>query len=197
MFFRALPAELLAENLLVRRAIIAQPGDPDFAHNNGEAGNNMPSTDQSETIEAAIKRLGELDEIFCGNAPFALEMALKAIVALTHHEGVEPLSDSEHERLLSSIYHGLGNAISLLSSRIPIEWLRDGLLSAAEIVGNLHSGDVDNDRHRDAVSRAKTLSYYAKICQYEDEIENRRRERELAAVRKMLVPATEPAPLFD
>lgn len=148
--------------------------------------------DQSEKIETAIVQLGQLDWL-SDATPMSLEVGLRHVLSLrpksTEVADWTPLTEREHERLLSAIYRGLGDAIGALCDRIPIEQLRTGMLAAAMVVDDLRSGSIDNDRHRDAAARAKILIYYAQICQYEDDIENRRRQRERAAVSKMLAPA--------
>ncbi|WP_315918649.1 hypothetical protein [Mesorhizobium sp. SP-1A] len=189
MALSALPSEILAENLLKCGAITAQPGDPDFDKSKVGADTVL---DQSEKIETAIVQFGQLDWL-SDATPMSLEMGLRHVLSLrpktAEVPGWNPLTQREHERLLSAIYGGLGDAIGALGDRIPVEQLQTGMLAAAMVVDDLRSGSIDNDRHRDAAARAKILIYYAQICQYEDDIEKRRRERERATVGKMLAPA--------
>lgn len=140
--------------------------------------------DQSELVEHIVQQLGYFD-VRSGDG--LVSLLLEALSSL--HSLTEPLNESQFLRLSSMIYRALGSAIENLSHRIPVEHLRDGLLSAAIVVTNLHAGDTSNDRYRDAVSRTSILRLYAQICQFEDEIAGRKHDRRRAAVANLLPQA--------
>ena len=133
---------------------------------------------------------------------FALETGLGHLLGLARHKVITdpdwtPLHEYEHQRLLSTVYYGLSGAVMRMSDRVPVDQLQDGMLAAATILNNLRSGQFDNDRHRDAVSRVRILIHRARILQHEETIEERRQARERATVARMLAPASSaPEALF-
>lgn len=158
--------------------------------------------DHSINREMAISELRRLEDGAEASMSFALETGLGHLLGLARHKVVTdpdwaPLHDYEHRRLLSAVFHGLGGAVMRMSDRIPVDQLQDGMLAAATILNNLRTGQLDNDRHRDAVSRVRILIHRARILQHEETIEERRQARERATVARMLAPASSaPEALF-
>lgn len=188
MVFPALPPKLLAENLAKRGTIFAYPGDPDF--DESKVGADTVD-DHTLTAEMAIWELRRLKDGDDGNLSFALETGLGHLLGLAHHKIVtdpewEPLHEDDRRRLLAAVFCGLGAAITRMSDRIAAEHLQSGMLAAASVVEDLHAGTLGTDKHRDAVSRARILVHRTRILKHEELIEERRRERERAAVEKML-----------
>lgn len=158
----------------------------EYPSNHRHDADDIFAADQSEAVELAINRLGDLDSEICGDLLSALSEAL-----ITIHGLSAPLNDSQFLRLSSAVYRGLGSAIANLSHRIPVGRLRDGLLSAAVIVANLHAGDTSNDRYLDAISRSNVLKAYTEICRFEDEIASRKHDRQRATVAGLLPETNE------
>lgn len=150
--------------------------------------------DHSLNVEMAISELRRLGEGEEECLSFALETGLGYLLGLARHKVVtdpewEPLHEDDRRRLLAAVFYGLGAAIMRMSGRIAVEHLQSGMLAAASVVEDLHAGTLDTDKHLDDVSRVRILIYRARILGREEMIEERRRERERAAVEKMLAPA--------
>jgi hypothetical protein len=186
-------SEAFAEMVARSGAIIATLGEPEF---DGQGDIEVcKMNDHSIDREMAISELLRLDDEEEASMSFALETGLGHLLGLSSRKVVTdpewtPLHDFERQRLLAAVFCGLGGAITYMSDRITVDQLQDGMLAAATIVNDLHTGNLDNDRHRDAFSRVRILIHRARILQHEEMIEERRRERERVTV-AALVPAEE------
>lgn len=151
--------------------------------------------------DMAISELRRLEDDVEAALSFALETGLGHLLGLARHKVVNdpdwsPLHDYEHQLLLSAVFCGLGSAVRRMSDRITVDQLQDGMLAAATIIDDLRTGQLDNDRHRDAVSRVRILIHRTRILKHEELIEERRLARERATVARMLPAKEEEGELF-
>lgn len=196
MALPALPPEILAEDNPKWVTIFAHPYGRDFDELGDIEVYNMMHW--NEDVAHATFRLRAIGEVEKGDQPFTMEIALGAILSLIAtcgkaDTGNKPcLNHQQHERLLSAIYYGLSNATLDMSGRIPLHHLREGMNSAVILADALHSGETETetDRQKDAASRVKMLIHFARICQHEDDIEKRQRQRKGAVIARLL-PASE------
>jgi hypothetical protein len=189
---RSNPSELFGNFLRERRGSFATSR----ARLSPDKGNVGADTvdDHNINVAMAISELHRLREGEDENLSFALETGLGHLLGLARHKVItdpewEPLHEDDRRRLLAAVFYGLGAAITRMSDRIAAEHLQSGMLAAASVVEDLHAGTLDNDRHRDAVSRARILIHRTRILGHEEMIEERRLTRERAAIEKMLAPA--------
>lgn len=119
-------------------------------------------------------------------ALFNLQTGLGTILSFTRKPTDGNLPDSNPARkLLAEVYRALGSGISWLNDEIEVEQMTEGMLAAARIVQDIDDEVFSGDRHEDDKSRVKILIHYARIAEHRSEIEQRRRERELASVERM------------
>lgn len=180
-----------AKYIAKKGSIVAKPK---ASHSEKIGVDTVPFSDQSDTIEHALRHFRGLGWLNDSDA-FQLEVALSALLRLSSEKATsspdwEPLDDNDRERLLSAVYRALSDAIELRGS-IPLDRLSEGLLAAAEIVENLRTGSFGSDDHRDATSRVKILIHFCRVCQHEGDISNRRRERERDSAPKLPAPPDE------
>ena len=184
------PSEPFALFLRNRRSRSVGQRGPNFDDNNVGAG-EVDNTGTRQHADFAIQHFRWVGG--CSDAMFNLQVALGAVLSLAkpHEEWDLPDTRQCHE-FLGRIYHTLGNAIDYLSDDIEIDYLIEGLTAAANLVRDIDHENFGSDRHKDDIDRTKKLIWRARIVELQQGIENRRRERERAAVEKMLpVKATE------
>lgn len=189
------PASLFADLLRKRRARLATPPAQHFDNDDVEVDTTVNNTSSNQTAEHAIKHLR-----FVGgssNTMFDLQIALGAVLSLSTPYQDWDLPDTRlcHE-LLGAIYKALGNAIVYISDQIEIDHLSEGMLAAANLIRDVDRECFGSDRQKDDMARVKKLIHRARIAEHQQDIDNRRRDRERATFRTMARPSAEPAALF-